>query len=229
MDKEKALLFALDELQRAHTDPTFRRIIGSFSSSIASAQEAIEKAAPTTDKHDAEQCEALQLWKEGVIDEECDLIESIIGAAFVVCQTKVSEIIQIAKTARSTLRSIDPQCQLDEITKNKALEIGSKAGTSSVSKIRALWECANYFKHRDEWVCSKWENLSYDMQKKTASVCKQIGLSPGSTGNLRRGAEIVGSKEHYDLSEFTRVISEWSSELNASIVKHLPEHIKISP
>lgn len=50
----------------------------------------------------ANSAEGHEDWVDAVVDEECDFIEDILGAAFVVCQTRVTSITSLALQLRET-------------------------------------------------------------------------------------------------------------------------------
>jgi hypothetical protein len=83
-----------------------------------------------------------------------------------------------------------------------------------------LWALANYFKHRDEWEHSDWAAFT-GQRKDTVDVLQQVGLEPGSTGNLRKAAKIFGNAEFVDVDRFADVIDEWSAVVLVACRKEL--------
>jgi hypothetical protein len=84
------------------------------------------------------------------------------------------------------------------------------------SKIELLWALANYFKHRDEWSSHSWTDPKGPEQH-TVPVILAAGLKPGSTGNLRRGAEALGNSDYADMSVLQTVIREWADQVREAI------------
>jgi hypothetical protein len=75
------------------------------------------------------------------IDMNCDLIESLLGTAYFVCQTKITSV---TATAAALVGKDDHEIR----------RMGDRFN-SEFSKVEVLWPLGNYFKHRDEWELSE--------------------------------------------------------------------------
>ena len=142
---------------------------------------------------------------DGVVDYETDIIENMLGAAFVVCQAQVNAVLEAALKVPQQTRK-----------KHEIRKLGPSFDTS-YSKVEILWALANYFKHRDEWG-TKWSNAG-SREKLTVDAIKAAGLSADSPGgNLRTGAEALGNASPYsDVEIFYRVVREWSEKVREDI------------
>lgn len=143
---------------------------------------------------------------DAVIDYETQIIENMLGTAFVVCQAQANAVLQAAlnipeQTIKdSEIRKLGPRFDKD------------------YSKVEVLWALANYFKHRDEWGRSMWSNPG-NREKLTVDAIKAAGLSVGSSGNLRTGAEALGNVSYTDVGVFYGVVRDWSENVG--------EHIRV--
>jgi hypothetical protein len=135
-------------------------------------------------------------------------VEGLLGAAYVVCQTQINAVMQIALRVPDRaitfpggdkeVRALDPQFD------------------GEFSKIELLWALANYYKHQDEWTRDTWDDPK-PHQKRTVLVIKAAGLSFGSSGNLRTGAEALGNASYNDTGVFSQIIRVWSTNVRRHV------------
>lgn len=165
---------------------------------------------------------------ETVIDEECPHIEQLLGLAFVAAQnfittvrTRWADLIPVCKTNFPRFKSpIDPKNLLKQ---SPPLRTGSTYTT-----LEAINAVANYWKHCDEWpVIEKkiqsggrvkgidtWDLNSMNRNpKRTAEIALALGMSYGSTGNLRTAAEKLGVSDYGNLSPVRKILSDWAGSL----------------
>jgi hypothetical protein len=143
---------------------------------------------------------------DAVVDYEAEIIENMLGTAFVVCQAQANAVLQAAlKIPAQAMKG-------HEIRK-----LGPRFDTD-YSKVEILWALANYFKHRDEWGRSMWSNPA-KREKSTVETIKAAGLTPGSSGNLRDGAKALGNVSFADVWMFYGIVRDWSEKVS--------EHIRI--
>jgi hypothetical protein len=142
---------------------------------------------------------------EEQLDDEIEFVEGLLGAAYVVCQTQINAVVQAAQRVpervitfpggEPEVRALGPQFD------------------GKYSKIELLWALANYYKHHDEWTRDTWDNPK-PREERTIIVIRAAGLSFGSTGNLRRGAEALGNGSYSeDMELFGRIIRVWSTNV----------------
>ena len=205
-----ALLTLLDLALR---DTTFENVLRHLGEGVNAASRRANSAEGDED------------WVDAVVDEECDFIEDILGAAFVVCQTRITAITSLALQLRQ--RAVDKGTSFAAFGGKKenvralgeAASLLSVAG-QSVSKVEVLWALANYFKHRDEWRKMDWTELDKGQQP-TVRVIVAAGLAAGSSGNLRRGARALGNTSFEETEVFARIVNEWGEKVRGAIGKEL--------
>ena len=159
-------------------------------------------------------------------DEELEMIENLLGVAFVTCQVYITSVVSMVNKARAK-KSTNSQCQSfskkKEILRYENSPVKTFDGTA-VTQIQLIDTMANYYKHRDEWkleykqITSENENYSIPEWKvinnneQTIKVLKAIRVKPNSSGNLRRAAETLGNKD-YDVRIFAKILSSWSNRV----------------
>jgi len=148
---------------------------------------------------------------DSVCDEESDVLESLVGTAFVVAQAQitgvVSSVMRLHKKAQSDgVHVAGLKGERREIMRLKSPVL---AGTS-YSRIQVIDAFANYFKHHDEWKVP-WANLE-SRSKPTADIIAAAGAKEGSTGNLRAGLKALDID--YDLLDRLHdEIATWASDV----------------
>ena len=139
---------------------------------------------------------------EAVTDEEIELIESLLGTAFVICQTQVTCVVSRIKKLHSFFETQEGRA-LGGLDNSKA-EILNRGATvisgTGYSDVQVIDAFANYFKHRDEWP-SDWAVVS-GRQAHTVSIISAFGAASGTNGNLRTGASALGNKGYHSVSVF---------------------------
>ena len=181
----------LGHIRIAIQDNSYKRVLRTIGLGIAEAENAISKAS----EYDVPE------HTDSVVDSECDLVENLLGAAFVVCQTQINTVANRALPF------------LGETKDSKPYEIYN----SHTNSICAL---ANYFKHRDEWSIEDW-NAPSGRNIHTIKAIVNIGLRYGSTGNLRTGSEWLGNSDYTQTNIFSHLIDRWSDEVLSNCVSVL--------
>ncbi len=151
-------------------------------------------------------------------EEESDVVENLVGTAFVVTQTAITAVV-------SAVKRIHVQLTSDKVTfplqcgKENVLRLGSPLlGNTGYSRIQVIDALANYFKHQDEWTVP-WSKLNKN-QRPTSLIIESVGGKSGSTGNLRTGLDALGIDTdflrilHGDVQAWQRaVIGTYKAEL----------------
>jgi len=52
-----------------------------------------------------------------------------------------------------------------------------------------------------------------NQSKNTADIIKIAGASQGSSGNLRRGAEVLGNADYINTLQFYNIINKWRNDI----------------
>jgi hypothetical protein len=180
--RRTALDIRLRLLDLAIGADTHERVLDTIGVGIRKANERADKASD----------------EDGIVDDECEFVENLLGAAYVVCQAQITAVVQAALKV--------PDHGLGQAHDVRAL--GPRFNADH-SQIEVLWALANYFKHRDEWP-TDWKNMN-GLSKRTATVIEAAGLCCGSSGNLRTGAEALGNSDYNNVTAFYGAISQWST------------------
>jgi hypothetical protein len=132
------------------------------------------------------------------VDMNCELIEALLGTAYVVCQVKITAVTE---TATELIGRADHEIRA----------MGPSFNTE-LSKVEVLWALGNYFKHRDEWELSEWAAPT-GFRKFTIPALRAAGLEASSTGNLRTGAEVLGNRVYSQTAVFQQIVDDWAAEV----------------
>lgn len=172
--------FWLQYLKEDHDAEPFERVAENLGRCIANSNTEVERANQTGDG----------MYAEDVAASELEVIESLLGTAFVLYQTYITGVVSIAskfheraKTAQKTLAA--PNGRPAVLTHGQA----TVAGTAYTLP-QAIDAFANFFKHRDEWPAN-WAQAS-GQSAKTIAVISAFGLTSTALGNLVAAATSVG-------------------------------------
>jgi hypothetical protein len=152
---------------------------------------------------------------EAVTDSEIENIEGLLGAAYVVCQTQITTIVQAARRCRAHAVEDGRAFTAFGDSDHEVRRIGPRFD-AQYSKVEVLWALANYFKHRDEWSSNSWTSPQ-GRERHTISAISAAGLGPGSNGNLRTGAEALGNPGYADMTVFQTIIREWADQVRTAL------------
>jgi hypothetical protein len=171
--------------------------------------DAIEQAIETASKNAKASDDEISL------AEECDAIEELLGIAFVAAQSYITSVrtrlIDIAKAyplERGRPAIFDDRTKIFE-------KSGTLPSAPRYTRVEATDAIANYWKHVDQWDTSTvhgertWKADRYN----TADIVTAIGLSPGSTGNLRTAAKAVGIRDFSNLWPIREDLAAWAKSL----------------
>ena len=169
-----------------------------------------------------------------LVSEETWIIENLLGAAFVTCQTHINDVTSvIAKMYELCDSKIRTQF---EYIHNKNFILHRKGSLvlegSGYTKIEIIHATANYFKHQAEWKPDKnkegrWNNPGEEngkgnqTKRKMNKLAETLGISSGSSGNLRKISRALGNINYSDTSIFIDAIVEWQDSLEDGIKKDL--------
>lgn len=181
---------------------TLLSVLDSFGQAIGRSSQNITTAEETKDDE----------YISFVVDDECEIIESLLGAAFVSCQAIINaisaKVISIHERALSeghTLATTDGK-------KHSILSFGGdRLLLSNYSQVQTINAFANFFKHGDEW-SNSWENET-GQNRFTIDILVAAGASQGRTGTLRTGIKSLGINEYAELLELSKIIEKWTNTL----------------
>ena len=96
---------------------------------------------------------------------------------------------------------------------------------SSYTDVQAINAIANYWKHQDEWptreekkagrIATVWDAaLMRPHERRNVEIVTDLGMSFGSTGNLRDAAKALGVTEYEDLSPIRKRLRGWADRVS---------------
>jgi len=149
---------------------------------------------------------------ESVVDDETSVVEELLGAAFVVCQSYITTIVSGLMSLHERADSDGHKLTSTDGSRRDILGTEStEVGKSEFTEIQTIDAFANYFKHHTEWRAN-WNKVK-GSSKRTVQIIKSVGAEQGSTGNLRKGAEVLGNPTYNNVDSFIDKIVEWRDEL----------------
>jgi hypothetical protein len=154
-------------------------------------------------------------YADAVTNTEIEIVEGLLGTAYVVCQSRITAIAQAALRCRTRIISDGLMFAAFGDRDHEVRRLGPRFDAQR-SKVELLWAFANYFKHRDEWTSDSWTNPQ-GLERHTVPAILSAGLEPRSNGNLRTGAEALGGLDNADISVLQTVIREWADQIREEI------------
>jgi hypothetical protein len=196
----------------------YEEVLNALSAGIRKSAQRIDRARPDDDAY---------------ILDETQIIENMLGTAYVVCQNEITAVVQAALRVDDAAKaSIFTGIKSKRESDVRALGPQSrrKSAGKMLSKIEILWQLGNYFKHHDEWsyrrmAFRKSIGLAWkadNKNKHTVQVIKAVGLKALNSGNLRQGAKVLGNAKYSDVDVFQEAIHSWEADVRKHIIARLP-------
>lgn len=188
--------------------------LGLVREALSALGEGVQRCSKRIDKAHASGCEG---YVDAVTDEECDVLETLLGSAFTVCQTHIAQVVaDVHRLHRLALKpqvgAVGVQLATTTTKKSDIMRHGCpQILGANVTVIEAMNALANYFKHRDEWP-RDWSKAT-GQTVETVRCITAIGLSQGSSGNLRTGSEVLGNANYCQMSVFVDLLEAWHEHL----------------
>ena len=199
---------AVDVLLR-HLDYAIGAEVDAYEDVLVALNVGVRKSAQRIDRAPQDD--------DAFIMDETQIIENMLGTAYVVCQNEITAVVQAA------LR-LDDAAKASVFLGSRSAERGSSVRAlgpkfdEKFSKVEVLWHLGNYFKHRDAWDPVTWDGANGF----TKDAITAAGLKPGTSGNLRKGAEALGSTEYSDMDLCQEAIRSWGADVRKHILARLP-------
>jgi hypothetical protein len=193
-------------------DGAYRAVFDALGRAIEAAERRLGDAKKAGDED----------YYDFLVDEECEAVENILGAAFVVAQARITAIVS---EAIGLSKELDP-ASLGKlpfanpgVTKASLVSFGAPV-VGAVAAVAAIDAVANYFKHREEWPAG-WAVPPKSQAASTIATITQLGLAAGSTGNLRTAASALGwpNDRPGDLGWVEDAIEAWGSAVLSEFEK----------
>ena len=141
-----------------------------------------------------------------IIDDETEIIEYLLGTAFVLCQAYITDVVSTAISLHKIANSKNILLETTTNQKQDILRFGHEGDSFSPAEV--IDGFANYFKHRDEWGFN-WQKLPRKDQKKTVKIIQSAGAESGCTGNLRQGSNALGNPDFVETGIFLDKLEQW--------------------
>jgi hypothetical protein len=152
--------------------------------------------------------------QEFLADGEWNVVDNLLGAAYVVCQANIINIVKAVDHVRIVAKRENlPFTGLDKPHEIRAL--GPKFD-ANYSKVEVLWQLGNFFKHREEWTQRTWDHPKAKMDVVTISVLKAAGLNSPELHGMRDGSAALGNTEHWQLRIFHDIAREWARDVRVN-------------
>ena len=179
---------------------TLERVLETLAEAVRECGKVIDRAKLSEDED----------YIDAVVDDECEVLESIVGTAFVAAQTEITRVKTHIQRIHSCAKRDGHILKSSNGTKSGILKLGSPPGVE-YSKVQLIDAFANYFKHRDDnqWRLP-WTEIDPKAQaKQTAVLITAAGAQEGSSGNLRSGLESLGI-DYEDLIGLHKEVTAWA-------------------
>lgn len=148
---------------------------------------------------------------ESIAETEHEVIENLLGTAYVVCQAQITAVTMAALRVRTQALKEGLVFSGYGGKRHEVRSIGDPYD-ANYSKVEVLWALGNFFKHREEWGPAVWINPSGNEQY-TIPALRAAGLQTSSTGNLRTGSEALGNTEYYEMTIFEVIVRQWADKV----------------
>lgn len=193
------------DLIRIHTGPTpLERVLQTLGDAVDACTGAITRAESSGDAE----------YIDAVIDDECDVIENLLGAAFVVCQADITAVISHVNHMHKRAFADGHRLSSSDNSKAGMLSLDNQlVATSPYSYVQVIDAVANYFKHRDEWRGLWTQFPPASSQGKTVAIITVVGAEQGSTGNMRTGVTALGISNYRNLTILYDHIASWADNV----------------
>lgn len=189
------------------------RILQAIGNATEACNEEIDKAAKSNNSD----------YFESVVDDECAVIENLLGAAFVACQAEITAVVSHAKQIHSITVASGINLAVCDGTKDGILSIGAAmVQGSAYTRVQVINAFANYFKHCEEWG-SPWLTLT-GQSKATAQIISSMGADESNNTNLRTGTEALGITDYAVLEPLAGYVSDWINAVRKSYETELRQH-----
>ncbi len=212
MKKHMSMNSALLQLiqLRGHSSSLYR-VLESLSTALRECGTAIDLASKSGDDE----------YYNLVVDDECDVTENLLGAAFVSCQAEITSVVSCVIRLHSNAQASGNTLLSSDKTRMGIMALRSPmVGQSGYTMVQVINAFANFFKHYGEWNDS-WSKLKRK-EKQTADIVAAVGAQEYSTGPLRAGAHALALGGDYDkLPLLADGVRDWSSAVQSVYTEEL--------
>jgi hypothetical protein len=199
----------MDLFEAESRTDTLNRTLDALGNAICQCKKAIDQAKASGPPE----------YGDAVTEGECEMVEALLGVAFVASQVSISRVVSRVMAIHRTAGKKIPLTTTGK-KKPEIIRIGCQGdGEDQPTEVELIDAFANYFKHRDEWPAN-WDKLD-NRQAQTKKVIESVGAKQGCSGNMRTGAEALGNTGYHDVGIFYRVIGRWEDAVRAGYREEL--------
>jgi hypothetical protein len=199
-------------------DDRFLQIFADFAGLIRRSGRAYEKAEASGNPE----------YADVVAESEGDYLEEIIGASFVVLQTKIRRVQAAAEGLAEYARS-HQGILVNGLERSSVFGLGGAYRETGFSLIDLVWAVGNYYKHRDEWEPEVWEDKrpnehetpSLRRSRSTRKKAEMVGIVEFSSGNMRRAYEFLGVEPYSACERLAQDVQAWAKSVFETAEKAL--------
>jgi hypothetical protein len=170
------------------------------------------------------EAEADPLYRDALVDDGCEQVESLLGISFVACQVYMTSV-------RMAIEDLDDICKRQALPRLALLKADGESILGCGPTLRGerrnlafaegLNGAANYWKHHPEWKRTYVTNQHAQVaswprsgrQAKTVRIVRLLGMRPSTTGNMRNAGRALGMMDVTDLSQIRRRLLAWSDDV----------------
>jgi hypothetical protein len=148
---------------------------------------------------------------DAVEEDESDVVEAIIGIAFVLAQTEIEATVKMAQRLHERATTDGRVLASTKSERWEILKVDSPPVVTNYTRVEVINAFANYFKHRDGWDWP-WSRLKKKQEKETAIVIIAAGADENSNTNLRTALHALGIKPT-DLKALLNEMFSWKKAI----------------
>jgi hypothetical protein len=204
-------------------DDRFLLIFADFARLIRRSEKACEDAARQGDPG----------YVDFVGESESEYIEEIIGASFLVLQTKIRRVTGAALDLHQAMLARHNINIVELANPASIRRIAGRYKRKRASLVELAWDVGNYYKHRDEWPAVLWRGQRgvrrESQARRTRRSVQRLGIVQFSTGNLRRAYEFFDIVPYSNCVELANRVQDWANMILGAAVTRLREHRAAGP
>jgi hypothetical protein len=164
-----------------------------------------------------------------VAEAEGEYLEELIGASFIILQTKIRRVTRSALDLHKAMLT-ERQIDIHELSCTRRIhKLGGEYKSTSDSFIQLIWAVGNYYKHRDEWCVEVWEEKCagekddnrLKLGRQTRRSVQRVGISQFSTGNMLTAYQFFDIYPYSKCEQLADKVQSWADQVYQTAVGSL--------
>jgi hypothetical protein len=216
---------ALWQLKYEVEDERFLQIFSDFSRLIRRSEKAWEEAAKQGNPD----------YQDFVSETEGEYLEELIGASFLVLQAKIRRV-SLAATRLQKFALAQYGITIPDLDREYVIRLEGRYKRRQASLVELVWDVGNYYKHHDEWPHDVWrretgtaKDRQWKQARKTRRSVERIGITSGSTGNMRTAYEYFDIDPYSGCEHLAQKIQAWASQVYSLAQSRLKAAANVQP